>query len=216
VTDNDPHNLAVWTSPAELSGRLTAGFVSDSSPLTLAQSRTFTNDLRMRMAAASLATTRAELPSIEQVAAAVGVNERTVRRHFGHVVSLLAFPPPEFGRAIAECGAGAHTWPELLERIRPLFVGLEGNVEGRAFLAGLADVHHRHAELAQTDGYFASELKAAIGVDGVADPRVTALIGYLTEGLRSALLRWAQNPTGSLLDVHEMLSDLLMAAPPPD
>ena len=197
-----------WVSPAERDRRITSGFVGYWSGLPNAEARRVSRDLNMRMTAMKLVAD-GSFPTLKKVATSLGLSERTIRNHFHEGHGLFAFPPPELAQAIAQCAAGALTWPEVLKQIYPLFEALEANVDGRELLAGLAAVHSRYPEMARTDGYFAAELQAALGVDGLSNPRVMALIGYFTESLRSALVRWSRVPEESLLTVHRMLGEML-------
>ena len=58
---------------------------------------------------------------------------------------MFAFPPPEFGAALGKLASNARSWPEVGQSVRPLFAALDGNPEGRQFMADLAKLHRVHA-----------------------------------------------------------------------
>jgi hypothetical protein len=172
--------------------------------------------LRVRLAAVRLARTDCAEVTVGAIAKSVGASERTVRNLLQNPHACWAFPPPELAVAIVERSNGAESWPEVLDRIEPLFVALDGNVQGRELLAGLARVRREHPEMAGADNYFAVATQDAMGIDGASDPRQMAWVGYLTESLRSALLRWSAETEGSLLEAHRMTGELLLPTAAPD
>jgi hypothetical protein len=201
--------------PEDRERELLAGFVDPQRVLGHDERKTAAKRLRVRVAAVELATgTDARRVSCAQIAAKVGMSERSMSRWFPVHEAIFAFPPPELASAFVAVALRAQTWPEVPGHLRPLFEALEDNPIGRTYMAGLCKLHGDNRGLRAADGYFACELRRLLDVNiDRAGTRSVALIGYFTEGIRSAFEDWAGSPEDSLLVMVDAVAELILKPP---
>jgi hypothetical protein len=200
--------------PGEVEMALLAGFIVPGVPLRHGERKRAAARLRARIAAVAVAVEMGASATLFVVAQHAGSSERNFSRWFPARGAMFAFPPPEFGNALGKLAAKATSWPEIGRAIRPLLEALDGNHEGRRFMADLANLRRDHPWIRSSDGYFSEEIRTVIEANvHRAGPKMVSLLGYFTEGIRGAFDDWSHDPSVSVMIVADAIEDLIKNIP---
>lgn len=184
--------------PGDVELALLAGFVVPGVELGHGERKRAAARLRARMAAVAVAVEMGAGASLHVVAKHAGASERNFSRWFPARGAMFAFPPPEFGFALGKAASSAGSWDEVGQSIRPLLEALDGNSEGRQFMADLAKLRRDHAWIRLADGYFAEEIRSVVEANlERTGARALSLLGYFAEGVRAAFDVWSRDPSAS-------------------
>jgi hypothetical protein len=178
-----------WTA---LDDALLFGFLSPFDALTPGRRRTLASRMRARVYAVDAWVAAGAPPTRKSIASAVDMSDRWLSTQFPRKTDLYAFPPPELARSCAVSSAQSKTrsWDDIANCIRPVFVILQENNDGRRLMAGLVQLYEQHTDLNETNSAFATELRKGITW---RRPRKTLSIADLfAGGLRLAFEDWVE------------------------
>ncbi|MEU4739569.1 TetR family transcriptional regulator [Actinosynnema sp. NPDC023658] len=160
--------------------------------------------------------------SVEDIAAAANVSERTFRNYFAGKAEAIVATHVERGRRTAEAlrerPADEPLWDALVEAVLAQFDVPADHAVPANYAEGLQDVLAQPAvqyEVFRAHSAAQDELTAAVAdrtgtATGDLYPQVVAAV--ISTGLGTAMARWARNPTGSLprliRDVFDQIRDL--------
>lgn len=161
--------------------------------------------------------------SVEDIAAAANVSERTFRNYFASKAEAVVATHVERGRRTAEAlrqrPAGEPLWDALVNAVVAQFEAA-GPAPGDGYATGLRKLLAEPAvqnEVFRAHAVAQDELAAAVadrtGTDADASyPQVVAAV--VSAGLGSAMARWTRDPTQSLVAMLRETFDLIRAGLP--
>lgn len=203
--------LGLVTEPASvdsLERTLLAGFVNPDVEMPHGERKITVARLRARMAAVDAWVSTGHRISHQALAKRLEMSERYLSYQFPAQSGLYAFPPPELALSMSGASANAIEWTDVAKTVRPVFLAMDTNLQGRGLLSGLVQLHRAHPSLAETDGYFANALRNAI--TGKRERNTLAIVGLFTDGFRAALEDWVDCGEPSLTFVAERVEMLLV------
>ena len=116
---------------------LLAGFVAPGAVLAFGHEKVVAGILQARIFAVGVALELGLSAPLHALVERLGVSDRWLQNHFPVKTALYAFPPPELAESLGAAGAAATSWAEVGPLIRPVFLALDDNPQGRSLLSGL-------------------------------------------------------------------------------
>ena len=207
----DPHPDSGPESHCALSEALLNGFVVPGTIVPFGHAKVIAGILWARLAAVEAALEKGpSASSMHDLATRLQMSYGWLQSHFSVKTALYAFPPPELAESLGGAGGAATSWAEVGPLVRPVFLAFDANPEGRSLLSGLVTLHRANHDLAACDGYFAAALHEQ--VRGHVSPRALSMVGFFTDGLRTAFGEWVDAGQPSLGFVADRVDRLLAGA----
>jgi hypothetical protein len=185
---------------------MVAGFTDPAAAYAKKQRTVLLRKVRARAAAVELHS-RKERVTWTLVSEQSDIAVRTLQNDLLTIDALFAFPPPEFADAIASVCANSANERDFERNARNLMRDLDGNSLAKKVIFGLAHIHRENSRIAQSDNFFAYQLRNQLQGMWNSDEHAVRWTGMFTEAIRATFAKWALHPTWRADKVSDVLFD---------